>query len=239
MHRIRMGRGIRRPAAEEVRRLAVASHLDLSPEEAHEYSLAMDELLHDFDRLDDLPQPRFEVKYGDRDPGLPAGRGRGPEQHLHPQVHGPRQHKRCAGRETSRSQGLDHGGRHTDDLRFPSVAGRVLFPKWMRWWSSVCWMRARSSWASSIRTSSEWAAPVRPARSGAPGTLAIPTTHRAGRRVGVERRWPRAKSISRSGWTREAAASSRPRGAVSLASGRRTDWYRTSGPPTWTTRSTT
>ena len=69
MNRIRIGRGIRRPAAEEIRRLAAASYMSLSAEEALEYSVAMDELLNDFDRLDDLPQPRFEVKYTDRDPG--------------------------------------------------------------------------------------------------------------------------------------------------------------------------
>ena len=69
MKRIRIGRGIRRPGADEIRRLAARTHLDLSAEEALEYSAAMDDLLNDFDRLDDLPQPRFEVKYPQRDPG--------------------------------------------------------------------------------------------------------------------------------------------------------------------------
>ena len=69
MKRIRMGRGIRRPSAEEIRRLAATAHMDLSAQEALDYSAGMDELLNDFDRLDDLPQPRFEVKHTDRDPG--------------------------------------------------------------------------------------------------------------------------------------------------------------------------
>ena len=69
MNRIRSGRGIRRPAAEEIRRLAATSHISLTAEEAFEYSAAMDALLNDFDRLDDLPQPRFEVKYTDRNAG--------------------------------------------------------------------------------------------------------------------------------------------------------------------------
>ena len=69
MKRIRKGRGIRRPAAEEIRRLAATAHMDLSAQEALDYSAGMDELLKDFDRLDDLPQPRFEVKHTDRDPG--------------------------------------------------------------------------------------------------------------------------------------------------------------------------
>ena len=54
MKRMRMGRGIRRPAAEEIRRLAATAHMDLSAQEALEYSAGMDDLLNDFDRLDDL-----------------------------------------------------------------------------------------------------------------------------------------------------------------------------------------
>ena len=69
MKKIHTGRGIRRPAGEEIRRLAAASYLDLSETEALEYAAAMDVLLNDFVRLDDLPQPRLEVKYKDRDPG--------------------------------------------------------------------------------------------------------------------------------------------------------------------------
>lgn len=59
----------RRPESEEVRRLAAQAHITLSAAEALEYAAAMDVLLNDFDRIDALPQPRFDVKYPDRNPG--------------------------------------------------------------------------------------------------------------------------------------------------------------------------
>ena len=69
MSRIGSRHKIRRPTVDEIRRLAGASYLSLSEADALEFAAAMDVLLNDFDRLDDLPQPRFEVKYKDRDPG--------------------------------------------------------------------------------------------------------------------------------------------------------------------------
>src|SRR5437764_12260966 len=43
--------------------------MDIRGPEALDVRELIDKLLDEFDKLDDLPQPRFELKYKERDPG--------------------------------------------------------------------------------------------------------------------------------------------------------------------------
>lgn len=69
MRRFRSTGRIRRPTAEELTELAATEYLQLTPEEAQDSAELADGLLKSLDRLDDMPQPRWERKYTDRDPG--------------------------------------------------------------------------------------------------------------------------------------------------------------------------
>ena len=69
MNRSRLGGRIRRPSIEEIQALAAAEYMDVRGQEALDVQELIDKLLDEFDRLDDLPQPRFELKYKERDPG--------------------------------------------------------------------------------------------------------------------------------------------------------------------------
>lgn len=68
MERRRLRGFVRRPTMEEVKRLAAEEYIVLSDPEAQELTELIGEALNDCDRMDDLPQPRFEVKYP-RTPG--------------------------------------------------------------------------------------------------------------------------------------------------------------------------
>ena len=59
---------VRPPSLEQVKQFAAWSYLDLSEEEAREYRGIIGDLLSMCDRIDELPQPRYDVKYP-RTPG--------------------------------------------------------------------------------------------------------------------------------------------------------------------------
>jgi len=69
VNRSRLGGRIRRPSIEEIQALAAAEYMDVRGQEALDVQELIDKLLDEFDKLDDLPQPRFELKYKERDPG--------------------------------------------------------------------------------------------------------------------------------------------------------------------------
>ena len=69
MERLRLRGRIRRPAAEEIRQLAEMEYMNLTEAEVSDLEVLIDRALVGFDRLDELPQPRLEVKYKDRDAG--------------------------------------------------------------------------------------------------------------------------------------------------------------------------
>ena len=69
MRRLRSTGKIRRPTAEELSDLAELSFLRLTPQEALDLEELSEGLLSTLDRLDDLPQPRWPIRYTDRDPG--------------------------------------------------------------------------------------------------------------------------------------------------------------------------
>ena len=69
MRRLRSTGKIRRPTAEELTELAAREYLHLTPQEAQDIQELSEGLLSTLDRLDDLPQPRWPIKYTDRDPG--------------------------------------------------------------------------------------------------------------------------------------------------------------------------
>ena len=69
MKRLRLRGRIRRPTPEEIADLAAGLYMSLSPAEAEELAAIIDRSLMLFDSLDDLPQPRRELKYRERDPG--------------------------------------------------------------------------------------------------------------------------------------------------------------------------
>lgn len=68
MERRKLRGFIKRPTVDEVKWLAAEEYLHLTDPEAQELTELIDAALNDCDRIDDLPQPRFEVKYP-RDPG--------------------------------------------------------------------------------------------------------------------------------------------------------------------------
>ena len=69
MRRLRSTGKIRRPTADELADLAELSYIHLTPQEALDLEELSKGLLSTLDRLDDLPQPRWPIKYTDRDPG--------------------------------------------------------------------------------------------------------------------------------------------------------------------------
>ena len=69
MERRRLRGFVRRPSVEEIMDLAAEEYIILSDEEAIELSECIDESLNHCDRIDELPQPVFEIKYKQRDPG--------------------------------------------------------------------------------------------------------------------------------------------------------------------------
>ena len=69
MRRLRSTGRIRRPTAQELTQLAATEYLQLTPEEAQDCAELSDGLLRSLDRLDEMPQPSWEIKYTDRDPG--------------------------------------------------------------------------------------------------------------------------------------------------------------------------
>ena len=69
MRRLRSTGKIRRPTADELADLAELSYIHLTPQEALALEDLSKGLLSTLDRLDDLPQPRWPIKYTDRDPG--------------------------------------------------------------------------------------------------------------------------------------------------------------------------
>lgn len=69
MERRRLRGFVRRPNVEEIIELAAEEYIFLSDEEAQELSECIDESLNHCDRIDELPQPRFEIKYKQRDMG--------------------------------------------------------------------------------------------------------------------------------------------------------------------------
>src|SRR5215467_9421332 len=69
MDRLRLAGRIRRPTAEEIRDIAATEYMRPTAEETRDLAALIDEMLHLFDRLDDLPQPVLPLKYRDRDPG--------------------------------------------------------------------------------------------------------------------------------------------------------------------------
>jgi amidase len=73
VERRRLRGHIRRPSADEIRRLAEMEYLRLTEQEAATFQELMDELLPLVDALDDLPQPLPTLKYTNRDPGYRPG----------------------------------------------------------------------------------------------------------------------------------------------------------------------
>ncbi len=63
MRRLRSTGKIRRPTAEELTELAAREYLHLTPQEAQDIQELSEGLLSTLDRLDDLPQPRWPIKY--------------------------------------------------------------------------------------------------------------------------------------------------------------------------------
>lgn len=61
---------VRRPTAEEIVLLGAREHLDLTASEASMYVEILDEMLDEFDRLDEMPCPQPALRHLTRDPGF-------------------------------------------------------------------------------------------------------------------------------------------------------------------------
>ncbi|MGH9895358.1 MAG: amidase family protein, partial [bacterium] len=69
MQRLRFGGRIRHPTTEDIEHVASLGFMRLTKDEVSDISEYMRHILQGLDTLDDLPQPRFELKYKERDPG--------------------------------------------------------------------------------------------------------------------------------------------------------------------------
>ena len=64
---------IRPPTTEEIRNIASNYHITLSEDEVTDFAAVIDEILEGYERIDELPDPKPEVKYHHRDPGYKPG----------------------------------------------------------------------------------------------------------------------------------------------------------------------
>lgn len=69
MERLRLAGFVRRPGAEEIRRLAAMEYMTLDDQEAEDLEAVIDRYLAFMDRLDELPRPEIPVRYTERDKG--------------------------------------------------------------------------------------------------------------------------------------------------------------------------
>jgi amidase len=69
---------VRPPTPEEIRELAAEHHMSLSESEVEDFAAAIEGSLAGYERLDELPDPRPEVTYTERDPGYRPGREENP-----------------------------------------------------------------------------------------------------------------------------------------------------------------
>ena len=60
---------VQRPTPEEIREIARKHHMELSDSEVEDFAAIIDESMAAYERLDELPDPRPQVEYTDRDPG--------------------------------------------------------------------------------------------------------------------------------------------------------------------------
>ena len=67
MERLRLAGFVRRPGAEEIRRLAAMEYMTLNDQEAEDLEAVIDRYLAFMDRLDELPRPEIPVRYTERD----------------------------------------------------------------------------------------------------------------------------------------------------------------------------
>ena len=70
--------GIRRPTADDLRRLAADNYFELSDEELAAFQDLIPDMFTPFDRLEQMPMPRAALKYHDRDPGYRPSREQDP-----------------------------------------------------------------------------------------------------------------------------------------------------------------
>lgn len=64
---------IQSPTPEQIRTSAEKHYIDLTEEEVEDFAVAIDETLTGYQRLDELPDPRPQIRYTDRDPGYRPG----------------------------------------------------------------------------------------------------------------------------------------------------------------------
>ena len=89
--------GIRRPTADDLRRLAADNYFELSDEELAAFQDLIPDMFTPFDRLEQMPMPRAALKYRDRDPGYRPSREQDPYNAHRTPVHGARRVFREAG----------------------------------------------------------------------------------------------------------------------------------------------
>ena len=61
------------PTPDEIQEAAARHRIDLSDGEVENFAAAIEQTLEGYERLDELPEPRPDVEYTDRDPGYRPG----------------------------------------------------------------------------------------------------------------------------------------------------------------------
>jgi amidase len=69
---------IQSPTPEEIRQKAAEHFIDLADDEVEDFAAAIEQTLEGYERLDELPEPRPDVEYTDRDAGYRPGRDEDP-----------------------------------------------------------------------------------------------------------------------------------------------------------------